>query len=221
LEEETTVSAVCATTPEVKEELEELAFKESSAHITVTPHKEVGLPLPMEWNRFQRIMIEIDRYQDHNRPNRWTGMREIISRLRYSRQEILPSMTILFHEEGIDSELSNLLLGDAKWTEDMRLRSTNHWYDASGSCHSEHRACYSWYQDPIDEYLEDEQSEDGFETDGEYGGASNNEYDDAWLRTAGNCNRKAIAIEILDYFLDLPPCKSAVVQPFARLATPT
>jgi hypothetical protein len=41
LKEEMTVSTVCAAAPEVKEELEELAFEECSAHIAVTPHKEM------------------------------------------------------------------------------------------------------------------------------------------------------------------------------------
>jgi hypothetical protein len=41
---------------------------------------------------------------------------------------------------------------------------------------------------------------------------------DTWLKTVKGHHGNAIATEILDHFLDLPPCKSAAVRPLSGLA---
>ena len=204
-EEEKTVSSVCATTPHIKEELEELAFKECGAHIMVTPHKEIGLPPAMEWNRFKWISIEIDYIPDHSAKLDWAGMREVICRLRYRRPEILPEITIRLREHAS-------ALGDPKWAQDMPARTTYCWRDPWDSDH-EDSDCYTRYQKPINEDLADREhdSDDSDNPD------DSDDYDDTWLRTDDRYSGNPIAIEILDYFVVLPPCKSAVVRPLRGL----
>lgn len=229
-EEEKTVSAVCATTPEIKEELEELAFKECGAYITATPHKETGLPPAMEWNRFQWITIEIDHYQDHSGQYRWAGMRQTISSLSYGHAETLPDITIRFHEDEEDHESSTVYGGDGRWTEDIPTRNTYRWHGPcdnsycgrSADCTCGRSGYYSRYPDPFHEYLkgkynhdfdEGDSDSDGFDSDD----SDNDNSNDAWLKTTGDCYGNPIAIEILDHFLELPPCKSAFVHPLRGL----
>ena len=72
----------------------------------------MGLPLAVEWNRFQRIKINIDHCQDHSRPYRWAGMREIIEWLRHGHPEILLDITIVFQEDDKDTEMRTSYFGD-------------------------------------------------------------------------------------------------------------
>jgi hypothetical protein len=210
LEEEKTVLAVCDICPQIYDEMEELIYKECGANITVTPDKEMGIPLGIEFNRFQWITVKIDHYKDDS--NGWAGMRELVSWLRYGHPEILPDITILFREDNEDAPFSLCPLPDAKWTEEMPACTTCCWH--MDEIDRDDR--YTQYQGYDSEDGEYESNSADDESD-DHPAAGHHEYEETWLRHSDDYFGIPIAIQILQHFLTLPPCKSAVVHPLRGL----
>lgn len=194
LEEEKTIYAVCAAAPEISEELVDLAFKERGAYILVSPDKEMGLPPYIEWDQFQQITVKIDHYQGHSRRFSWVGMKEIIASLRYGSPKILPDVTIRFHED-------ENCLRDVKWTKHVPIHRKYRYYVDPNDSDFEDGPSWRRYEDGVNELLEDNLDEKAH----------------AWLRTTGDRYRNPIVVDILDHFLALPPCKSALVYPVGGL----
>ena len=191
LEEENTVLAVCDTIREIHEELEEMMYKKCGARITVTPHKKMDIPLGIEFDRFQWINLTIDHPNEGSRRERWSGMGEIIKRLGNGHREVLPDMTISFHEDEENASSTNNG-GDAKWTEHVPMCHTYCWRDSDYGSESE---------------------EEDYDDDIAYVG----NHPDTWLRTEPSLMGMPTAAIILDDFLALRPCKSAVVHPLRGL----
>ena len=213
-----------------------MIFKHYSTHITVTPHKQIGLPSAMEWYRFQSIKIEIAHYKDHKGSYRWPGMRELVTWLRHGNPESLPDITIWFDEVG-----GPKTDGDEKWTERVKAETVFQWRpneDAYGG--GEKLWSYYWapWEDVSDEEVSDNESDDARSltrpddtTDDEhepdpYAGdywidepffVSKNTLCDRWLQITGDNYGNPIAIEILDYFLELLLCKSGKIHTLGGL----
>ena len=206
LEEETTVLAVCDAHPQIHEEVDEMIYKECDVHITVTPDKEMRIPLGIEFNRFQRIKIKVDHYG--NDRNGWAGMIQLISRLTHGHPKVLPDITIMFHEDSEDAPFRFCLLGDAKWTEELPARTTY--------CPRTGEIDRHYTPRPYQGSEESEDEEFDFPDDHPVEG--HDEYGESWLRRSDDYCEIPIAIQILEHFLSLPPCKSATVHPLSGLS---
>ena len=185
---EETIIAICAIDDRINDEMMDALFKECGAYIVVKPDAEMGLPLDLGWDRFRWIEIKIDYYQagthgfKTNPP--WAGMRELIARLRCGYLEMLPPIDIEFYEDN-SHNWSGKLRPDRYWTQDMPTCQVFH-------AHGNRSECYPPYR-----------------TDSE----DDDDEADKWLRSTGDRHRiSPIAIDILDHFLELPPCMAARVS---------
>jgi hypothetical protein len=131
-----TITAICTVVPHLKREVKDVMFKECDVHISVKPDKEMEQRWVMEWERFRRITIQIDHYQDFSKLDEYVGMRQIISQLRSGQPELLPGMTIQYREDSAFYE------GDAMWTEAMPHRSVYCWHQKIGDCYVEGYGSY-------------------------------------------------------------------------------
>lgn len=195
---EKTTFAVCATDPDINDELEEFLYEECGAQIMVTPHEEMGLPSALEWHRFQSITV----YIGHSTPtSNCPGIRELICGLGNGRPKILPEITILFDEVYSDDSSRRRASGDSKWIVKMPTRTAYYW--RGNESDYDEKDYHIRYKDPIAnaEDIDADPYED------------HNDYGDTWLRTVNDHYGNPIAVELLDYFLTLPPCRSATVFP--------
>ncbi len=153
--------------------------------LTVTPDKEMDIPLGLEFDRFRWIDIQIRWYQG-SKLSEDVGMRQLISLLRYGRPQMLPYMTIQFSKERDRST------GWSVWTTLVLPGSTFCWATKNYDSDDEpDNSVISQNWRPYYSGLEDRT--------------------ETWLRPWG-CHGNPITVDLLDYFLVLPPCRGANVR---------
>lgn len=201
---EKTISAVYTAHPILKKELESTMYKTCGARLIITPDLAADIPSNIEWSRFRRIDIDINRLRD---PELLTsagalwkylkGMQQAIDSLRHGNPTLLPDIEIQFMGE---EELE----GESSWYQTVPARIAYHsapgWDLGMVKLKNHYCTCGILYS-----------REDGTCPICAPDSSDRPDGKDVWLQTMPNQFWDAVAVVILDFFLDLPRCKSTFV----------
>lgn len=187
------------------------AYGQCSAVVEICPNHEIEeLPNGHQWQRFRSIEIIIQPYEVKSE---WSGMKHLIASLQAGSPILLPPISIIFGN-GTGPGPQNL------WTQGVDERSYFRWWTSDvESARSEVNQRDKAWADRIDR---GEDMDEPFperrkyrNMQGRRDATDDSRRRDIWLRVDGYV---PVVTELLDFFLDLPPCKAAHVQPIEHLS---
>jgi hypothetical protein len=224
--EQDSLVAVCAAHPRIKDELGDFVCGKCAVFIEVSPAQEFGETPPILLCRFKRIEIDIYQFwQSSLGPDGWTGVRDLVGYLCEGNASSLPDITIKFNEwpwSYVDPRCENEWNGCPHWTEDVSDRVVC-CYDGSQASLKRPKDLSELRTGPI-EYDSDLESVYYSDTDSGCSAMSEIEFEeylmarppshriDTWSRMRADEFMTPVVMEILDHFIDLPPCKSGEVR---------
>jgi hypothetical protein len=189
---------LCATHDTIYDELEAWIYEKCLCNLNIIPNKESDIPSHMEFHRFRSVNITIQRPDKRSSIESLSGIRQAITLLRYGRPKLLPIVKVQF-EETDDYR-------DPFWTQPVPWRSTFRRCVWEASFSASNMRCFHWssggrYYRNVD-----------IETIKIHPVPRH-----TWLRVSHTSTGPIVA-DILDHFLDLPPCRYFSVRPLGGVS---
>jgi hypothetical protein len=178
---------LCATHCLIHEEMMAWIYENCICYLNIVPELVVHRPLAIEFHRFQTIRIKIQHSQNHCRGISLGGIEQAIALLRYGEPTLLPNVTIQFEESN--------MYRDPFWTQIVPFGSTFRRSVQGEGFAASNMDCFHWSDSRRDHVSENIETVDPTDVGS-----------DTWLRVTPD-SFGPIVVEILDHFLDLPPCR--------------